>query len=101
MQQKLDSAISNTLLVKARTYLRHHQGFPKPFTGDFTKAAKLFSKVCGQDTKRWEDWLFVFAQKQQLQVSTQAVVRAKVAHSRCLRRSSPISQQTSRDSVIS
>ncbi|KAI9467202.1 vacuolar protein sorting-associated protein 41 [Lactarius psammicola] len=35
--------------------------------GDFTKAAKLFSKVCGQDTKRWEDWIFVFAQKQQLQ----------------------------------
>ncbi|KAH9076989.1 hypothetical protein EDB83DRAFT_2504290 [Lactarius deliciosus] len=37
--------------------------------GDFTKAAKLFSKVCGQDTKRWEDWIFVFAQKQQLQAT--------------------------------
>lgn len=37
--------------------------------GDFTKAAKLFAKVCGQDTRRWEDWIFVFAQKQQLQAA--------------------------------
>ncbi|KAI0303893.1 hypothetical protein BC826DRAFT_980228 [Russula brevipes] len=43
-------------------YIEHLVG-----EGDFTKAAKLFSKVCGQDTKRWEDWIFVFAQKQQLQ----------------------------------
>ncbi|KAH9848839.1 vacuolar protein sorting-associated protein 41 [Lenzites betulinus] len=35
--------------------------------GDFTKAAQLCPKVCGQDTKRWEDWIFVFAQKHQLQ----------------------------------
>ncbi|KAI0053795.1 vacuolar assembling protein VPS41 [Auriscalpium vulgare] len=35
--------------------------------GDFAKAAKLCPKVCGQDVKRWEDWIFVFAQKQHLQ----------------------------------
>ncbi|KAI0766345.1 vacuolar protein sorting-associated protein 41 [Trametes elegans] len=35
--------------------------------GDFAKAARLCPKVCGQDTKRWEDWIFVFAQKHQLQ----------------------------------
>ncbi|KAI0265207.1 vacuolar assembling protein VPS41 [Gloeopeniophorella convolvens] len=35
--------------------------------GDFLKAAQLFPKVCGQETKRWENWIFVFAQKQQLQ----------------------------------
>ncbi|KAJ8501707.1 hypothetical protein ONZ51_g465 [Trametes cubensis] len=34
---------------------------------DFVKAARLCPKVCGQDTKRWEDWIFVFAQKHQLQ----------------------------------
>ncbi|KAF8265127.1 hypothetical protein EI94DRAFT_1831406 [Lactarius quietus] len=43
------------------------QRYIEHLVGDFTKAAKLFSKVCGQDTKRWEDWIFVFAQKQQLQ----------------------------------
>ncbi|TFY77062.1 hypothetical protein EWM64_g6951 [Hericium alpestre] len=35
--------------------------------GDFVKAAQLCPKVCGLNTKRWEDWIFVFAQKQQLQ----------------------------------
>ncbi|RDX46971.1 vacuolar assembling protein VPS41 [Lentinus brumalis] len=35
--------------------------------GEFVKAAHLCPKVCGQDTKRWEDWIFVFAQKHQLQ----------------------------------
>ncbi|KAI0940385.1 hypothetical protein AcV5_001504 [Taiwanofungus camphoratus] len=35
--------------------------------GEFTKAAHLCPKVCGQDTNRWEDWIFVFAQKHQLQ----------------------------------
>ncbi|KAI0068486.1 vacuolar assembling protein VPS41 [Artomyces pyxidatus] len=35
--------------------------------GEFAKAAKLCPKVCGQDAKRWEDWIFVFAQKQHLQ----------------------------------
>lgn len=34
---------------------------------DFTKAARLCPKVCRQDAKRWEDWIFVFAQKHQLQ----------------------------------
>ncbi|OBZ70031.1 Vacuolar protein sorting-associated protein 41 [Grifola frondosa] len=31
------------------------------------QAAHLCPKVCGQDTKRWEGWIFVFAQKHQLQ----------------------------------
>jgi len=44
------------------------------FKGDFFKAAQLCPKVCGQDVKRWEDWIFVFAQKQQLRV------RASVLH---------------------
>ncbi|KAA1466651.1 vacuolar assembling protein VPS41 [Dentipellis sp. KUC8613] len=35
--------------------------------GDFVKAAKLCPRVCGQDAKRWEKWIFVFAQKNQLQ----------------------------------
>ncbi|CAL1697418.1 unnamed protein product [Somion occarium] len=35
--------------------------------GEFVKAARLCPKVCGQDTKRWEDWIFVFVQKHQLQ----------------------------------
>ncbi|KAG6917674.1 hypothetical protein DXG01_001649 [Tephrocybe rancida] len=34
--------------------------------GDFAKAARLTPKVCGQEPKRWEDWIFVFAEKQQL-----------------------------------
>lgn len=43
-------------------YIEHLVG-----EGDFVKAARLCPKVCGQDTKRWEDWIFVFAQKHQLQ----------------------------------
>ncbi|KAF8882653.1 vacuolar assembling protein VPS41 [Mucidula mucida] len=35
---------------------------------DFSKAAKLCPKVCGHASKRWEDWIFVFAEKRQLQV---------------------------------
>ncbi|KAF8165888.1 vacuolar assembling protein VPS41 [Crassisporium funariophilum] len=35
--------------------------------GDFTKAAKLCPKVCAQDSKRWEDWIFTFAEKRELQ----------------------------------
>jgi hypothetical protein len=37
-------------------------------SGEFTKAAKLCPKVCAQDTKRWEDWIFVFAEKRRLHV---------------------------------
>ena len=36
--------------------------------GSFAKAARLCPKVCAQDAKRWEDWIWVFAQKQHLQV---------------------------------
>ncbi|KAF8967466.1 vacuolar assembling protein VPS41 [Flammula alnicola] len=35
--------------------------------GDFMKAAKLCPKVCAHDSKRWENWIFAFAQKRQLQ----------------------------------
>ncbi|KAL0950416.1 hypothetical protein HGRIS_010371 [Hohenbuehelia grisea] len=35
--------------------------------GDFVKAARLCPKVCGKDAKRWEEWIFVFAEKKQLQ----------------------------------
>ncbi|KAF8076857.1 vacuolar assembling protein VPS41 [Lyophyllum atratum] len=35
--------------------------------GDFAKAARLCPKVCGQEQKRWEDWIFIFAEKRQLQ----------------------------------
>lgn len=35
--------------------------------GDWTKAASLLPKVLGQDKSAWEDWVFLFAQKQQLQ----------------------------------
>ncbi|KAI5983094.1 hypothetical protein EDD15DRAFT_2318116 [Pisolithus albus] len=43
-------------------YLRYLVG-----EGDFVKAAQLCPKVCGQDAKRWEDWIFVFAQSRNLQ----------------------------------
>ncbi|KAG5644802.1 hypothetical protein DXG03_007624 [Asterophora parasitica] len=35
--------------------------------GDFSKAARLCPKVCGQDSERWEGWIFGFADKRQLQ----------------------------------
>ncbi|KLO05976.1 vacuolar assembling protein VPS41 [Schizopora paradoxa] len=34
--------------------------------GDFDKAAHMCPRVLGQDTQRWENWIFLFAQKQQL-----------------------------------
>ncbi|KAI6043752.1 hypothetical protein EDC04DRAFT_2951962 [Pisolithus marmoratus] len=43
-------------------YLRYLVG-----EGDFVKAARLCPKVCGHDVKRWEDWIFVFAQNRNLQ----------------------------------
>ncbi|KAL1735575.1 hypothetical protein EV714DRAFT_243652 [Schizophyllum commune] len=35
--------------------------------GEYEKAARLCPKVCGHDSKRWEHWIFVFAEKRQLQ----------------------------------
>ncbi|PPQ94822.1 hypothetical protein CVT25_007459 [Psilocybe cyanescens] len=35
--------------------------------GDFVKAARLCPKVCARDAKRWEDWIFTFAHRKQLQ----------------------------------
>ncbi|KAM6488910.1 hypothetical protein JOM56_015641 [Amanita muscaria] len=36
--------------------------------GNLDKAASLFPKVCGKNVKRWEDWIFSFAEQRQLQV---------------------------------
>lgn len=38
--------------------------------GEFTKAARLCPKVCGQNVKLWEDWIFIFVQKGQINVGT-------------------------------
>ncbi|KAI0789305.1 vacuolar protein sorting-associated protein 41 [Abortiporus biennis] len=35
--------------------------------GEYGKAARLCPKVCGQDAKRWEDWIYVFIHHHQLQ----------------------------------
>lgn len=35
--------------------------------GDYARAAKLCPKVCAHDPKKWEDWIFVFVEKHQLQ----------------------------------
>ncbi|TRM69810.1 hypothetical protein BD626DRAFT_393164 [Schizophyllum amplum] len=35
--------------------------------GEFEKAARLCPKVCGHDSKRWEHWAFVFAEKRHLE----------------------------------
>ncbi|EJD01725.1 vacuolar assembling protein VPS41 [Fomitiporia mediterranea MF3/22] len=35
--------------------------------GEYEKAAQLCPKVLSQDAQRWEDWIFVYAQKNQLQ----------------------------------
>ncbi|KAH0840325.1 hypothetical protein J3R83DRAFT_1341 [Lanmaoa asiatica] len=43
-------------------YIKHLIG-----EGDFTKAARLCPKVCGQNVRKWEEWIFVFAQRYQLQ----------------------------------
>ncbi|TFK43987.1 vacuolar assembling protein VPS41 [Crucibulum laeve] len=43
-------------------YIEHLVG-----EGDFIKAAQLCPKVCANDSKRWEDWIFAFADKKQLQ----------------------------------
>ncbi|KAF9266084.1 vacuolar assembling protein VPS41 [Marasmius fiardii PR-910] len=34
--------------------------------GEFSKAARLCPKVCARDPKRWEHWIFVFAEKHEL-----------------------------------
>lgn len=51
--------------MRARTY----PFLSPPSVDEFAKAAKLTPKVCGHDSKRWEDWIFVFAEKRQLQAS--------------------------------
>lgn len=39
------------------------------FSGEFEKAAKITPRVFGQNAKDWEDCVFIFAKKKQLQVS--------------------------------
>lgn len=48
--------------------------------GEFVKAAHLSPKVLGQDAKRWEDWVFLFAQKQQLEACDQFPLRIFITH---------------------
>ena len=43
------------------------------FLGEYEKAAKLCPRVLGEDAKSWEGWVFLFAQSNQLQVTTQYV----------------------------
>ncbi|KAF8887029.1 vacuolar assembling protein VPS41 [Gymnopilus junonius] len=45
--------------------------------GDFVKAAQLCPKVCAYDAKRWENWIFAFAQRRQLQAIIPYVPREK------------------------
>ncbi|KAF7354801.1 Vacuolar assembling protein [Mycena sanguinolenta] len=35
--------------------------------GEYVNAARLTPKVCGNDAKRWEKWIFLFQQQKQLQ----------------------------------
>ncbi|KAF5376840.1 hypothetical protein D9757_008884 [Collybiopsis confluens] len=35
--------------------------------GDFSKAAHFLRKICARDPKRWENWIFIFAEKRHLQ----------------------------------
>ncbi|PFH49000.1 hypothetical protein AMATHDRAFT_76446 [Amanita thiersii Skay4041] len=35
--------------------------------GDYLKAARICSRVCGQNVQRWESWIFAFAERRQLQ----------------------------------
>ncbi|KAJ4482441.1 hypothetical protein J3R30DRAFT_3854844, partial [Lentinula aciculospora] len=35
--------------------------------GLFSKASQFLPRVCARDPKRWEDWIFVFAEKRHLQ----------------------------------
>ncbi|KAE9406995.1 hypothetical protein BT96DRAFT_963264 [Gymnopus androsaceus JB14] len=35
--------------------------------GSFPKAAQFLPKICARDPKRWEHWIFVFAEKRHLQ----------------------------------
>lgn len=37
-------------------------------SGSFPKAAQFLPKICARDPKRWEHWIFVFAEKRHLQV---------------------------------
>lgn len=42
--------------------------------GDFVKASQLCPKVCASDSKRWEDWIFVFAERRQMKASVPPIV---------------------------
>jgi hypothetical protein len=51
--------------------LKNCRRFQDNFIGNFVKAARLCPKVCAHDSKRWENWIFIFAQQRQLQVGHQ------------------------------
>lgn len=64
--------MSSNSVVDAHRYdadLSRSSFVPLSSAGDYSKAASLCSKVLGQDKKAWEDWIFLFAQRKQLQVS--------------------------------
>jgi hypothetical protein len=62
--------------VRAQKFPKFRYSTP---TGDYNKAAHLCPKVCGQDVKRWEDWIFLFAQKHHLHVRN-VVIWVVLAH---------------------
>ena len=37
------------------------------YLDEYDKAAQLCPKVCEHDVKRWESWIFTFAERRQLQ----------------------------------
>ncbi|KAF9498914.1 vacuolar assembling protein VPS41 [Pleurotus eryngii] len=57
---KVEDAVTTSSI--GQRYIEHlmHEG-------EFTKAAKLCPKVCGQDVQRWENWILLFADKEELQ----------------------------------
>ena len=85
---RVDSGDGINATEIGQRYIQHLVSEGKPFappsafdctnrcTGDFLKAARLCPKVCAQDSKRWEDWIFVFAQQKQLNVCSFSSTRA-------------------------
>ena len=57
------------LVFQFSLLILHHADDDIILLGDFVRAAKVCSKFCARDSKLWEDWIFVFEEKKQLQVS--------------------------------
>ncbi|KAH8092455.1 hypothetical protein BXZ70DRAFT_950969 [Cristinia sonorae] len=60
MGEQMDEGVDAVKI--GQSYIEHLVG-----EGKFLEAAKLCPKVCGHDTARWEDWIFVFTQQHRLQ----------------------------------